>query len=291
MFAIITLITSGIRLFTLKKLSYALKTIATGNLDSYVAVKGKDELSLLAHNINDMVSELKKRKETEQQAEKTKNELIANMSHDLRTPLTSITGYIKLMKQKNVQEELSHYINIIDDKAQRLEKMIEDLFEYTLLTNDQIELALTKVSINELLRQVVEEMMPLAQQNDVKITYSALKEDQTISADASKMVRVYENIISNAIKYGQKPGQIDIKLSSNEKCIVISIFNKGNGIKIEKTDKIFGRLYRTKEARNLKTPGSGIGLSIAKSIVKLYYGNIWAENTEDGIYFYIELLK
>ena len=278
------------RMHYIKKLSGALKTIATGDLDTFVAVKGKDELSLLADNINDMVREIKNRKEKQEQAEKTKNELIVNMSHDLRTPLTSIIGYIKLLKQKNTVEELDDYITIVDDKAQRLEKMIDDLFEYTLLLNDQMQLSLTKVSINELIRQVVEEMMPLAQQNDGVITYSVLEDDQLINVDVSRMVRVYENIIANAIKYGQKPGHIEVKLKNSEECVLISIFNKGESIDKDEVDKLFERLYRTDKARCSHTSGSGIGLSIAKSIVESHNGRIWAEGTEDGITFYIEIL-
>lgn len=279
------------RMDYIKKLCDALKAIALGNLDTSVEVKGKDELALLARSINDMTKELKNKTEEKERAEKTKNELIINMSHDLRTPLTSIIGYIKLMEEKNTEEKLRHYIHIIDDKAQRLEKMIGDLFEYTLLTNDQIQLTLADVSINELTRQVVEEMLPLAQENDITMTYHALKEDLTIRADALKIVRVYENVISNAVKYGQKSGTVEIRLSHDEQYVLISIFNKGSWIGKEDEDKIFERFYRTDKARNSEMSGSGIGLSIAKSIVELHQGKIWAEKTEDGTYFHIKLLK
>jgi signal transduction histidine kinase len=277
------------RIRYIKLLSDSLKTIANGNLDCKVDLKGKDELTILADNINHMTNELRARKKKEAAAEQTKNELIANMSHDLRTPLTSILGYIKLLKGKNRQNEIGNYINIIDEKSQRLNVLIDDLFDFTILNNCEVKLEKDEVSLNELLRQVVEGMMPLASQSNITLACVVPGSEVIVNMDAVKMARVFENIISNAVKYSNKPAQVDITLTKETDKAIVSIHNTGRSIANEDSQKIFDRLYRTDEARNSETGGSGIGLSIAKSIVDLHNGSIWAESTADEVCFYVAL--
>lgn len=272
----------------INSLSRGLVEISKGNLNYRVKVKGRDELSILGKNINYMTEELMNLKEKEKEIEKNKDRLIVSVSHDLRTPLTSIIGYIKLIKENyKEKDDISKYIDIIDNKSSRLEELINDLFEYTKLTSCDNKLEKMNISLNEFMRQVVEGMMPACNQNDLNILLEAPNEDLNVNVDPAKMVRVFENIISNAIRYSNKKSNINIKILKAENGAVVSIENEGKPIKEEELNKIFDMFYRTDESRNNKTGGSGIGLAIAKSIVELHEGKIWAECEGNKIYIYV----
>lgn len=272
----------------ISELSNVLKEIAKGNLNCKAEVKGRDEFSLLAQNINYMTRELKTQKEVEEQVERSKKELIINISHDLRTPLTSIIGYTKLLKEKFSQDEtVNKYIDVIDEKSHRLQILIDDLFEYTLITGSEVVLEKTMISLNELLRQVVEGLLPFSAQHNVTIAYDAPKEEIIIEVDAIKAARVFENILTNAIKYSKKPDTVKVSLYVENGEAVCRIFNRGKRLTESELSKIFNKFYRTDAARNSGTGGFGIGLSIAKEIVELHKGRIWGESTADGIAVYV----
>lgn len=269
-------------------LSKGLIEISKGELDYVVDIKGKDELSVLGENINYMTQQLKTMKEKEKEVEKNKDMLIANVSHDLRTPLTSIVGYVKLLKGKYKEEdEISKYIDIIDDKSHRLEDLINDLFEYTKLTSYHIELQKMEISLNEFMRQVVEGMMPICSENNLSISLSVPEDELIINIDPLKMVRVFENIIINAVRYSNKPSNINITVSKHQYGAIVSIENSAKYLKKEDLYKFFDRFYRNDEARNSETGGSGLGLSIAKSIVELHKGKIWVESEGDKVILYV----
>lgn len=285
--ALFLLLTYG-KVKYINSLSKGLVEISKGNLNYRVKVKGRDELSILGKNINYMTEELMNLKEREKEIEKNKDRLIVSISHDLRTPLTSIIGYIKLIKENyKEKDDISKYINIIDNKSNRLEELINDLFEYTKLTACDIKLEKVNISLNEFMRQVVEGMMPVCNQNDLNILLEAPNEDLNVNVDPAKMVRVFENIISNAIRYGNKKSHINIKIFKVENGAMVRIENEGKPIKEEELNKIFDMFYRADKSRNNQTGGSGIGLSIAKSIVELHEGKIWAECEENKIYIYV----
>ncbi|WP_051560569.1 sensor histidine kinase [Clostridium beijerinckii] len=272
----------------INSLSKGLVEISKGNLNYRVKVKGRDELAILGKNINYMAEELMNLKEKEKKIEKNKDRLIVSVSHDLRTPLTSIIGYIKLIKENyKVKDDISKYIDIIDNKSNRLEELINDLFEYTKLTSCNIKLEKMDISLNELMRQVVEGMIAVCNQNDLNILFEAPNEDLNVNVDPAKMVRVFENIISNAIRYSNKKSDINIKILKTENRAMVSIENEGKPIKEDELNKIFDMFYRTDESRNNRTGGSGIGLSIAKSIVELHGGKIWAECESNKICIYV----
>ncbi|WP_271812598.1 sensor histidine kinase [Clostridium beijerinckii] len=272
----------------INSLSKGLVEISKGNLNYRVKVRGRDELAVLGKNINYMAEELMNLKEKEKKIEKNKDRLIVSVSHDLRTPLTSIIGYIKLIKEKHKEkDDINKYIDIIDNKSNRLEELINDLFEYTKLTSCNIKLEKMDISLNELMRQVVEGMMAVCNQNDLNILFEAPNEDLNVNVDPAKMVRVFENIISNAIRYSNKKSDINIRILKTENRAMVSIENEGKPIKEDELNKIFDMFYRTDESRNNRTGGSGIGLSIAKSIVELHGGKIWAECEGNKICIYV----
>lgn len=269
-------------------LSKGIIEVSKGKLDYRVPVKGNDELTVLGENINYMAEELQNLKAKEQEIEAAKNRLIVNMSHDLRTPLTSIIGYIKLLKETYIEKDvIGRYIDIIDNKVHRVEGLIDDLFEYTKLTSYDIKLNIINISLNELIRQVIEGMMPISTENNIDIQFDMPQQEILINIDPTIMIRVFENIIINAIRYSEKPGKINIKVSEEKNGVLVAIENKGETIKKEDLNKVFDRFYRTDTARNSETGGSGIGLSIAKAIIDLHNGKIWAECQEKSVAFYV----
>ncbi|MFL0249462.1 ATP-binding protein [Clostridium neuense] len=298
--SIVTGITSFIflfLLFTRKKMRYieeisnGLIEISKGNLHYKVNTKGHDELSKLSTNINYMACEVSSKIEKERKAEKAKNELITNVSHDLRTPLTSIMGYLGLLKNKKYenQAQMEEYLNIAYNKSEKLKILIEDLFEYTKLTNESITLNKECVALNEFIEQLIEEMIPIFDENNLKVIKEICKERLIVDVDTNKILRVFENLLANAIKYSVKPGQINIKLYRENEEAIFCVENAGNHIGNSDLEKIFERFYRIEKSRSTSTGGSGLGLAIAKSIVDLHGGEIYADCKKNKISFFVKL--
>ncbi|MCM0648364.1 HAMP domain-containing histidine kinase [Clostridium swellfunianum] len=288
-FIIIFMMITKNRMLYFEEIARGIIEISKGNLDYRVNKAGDDELAALADSINLMASELQNQIEAERRAERTKNELITNVSHDLRTPLTSIMGYLGLIKDDRYssKEELMEYINIAFNKSEKLKLLIEDLFEYTKLSSEGIKLYKQPVNVNEFLEQLIEELVPLAEEKQVSIAKEFPSEKITLNLDIDKILRVFENLIVNAIKYSYSPGEIKIRITKDEKGIVISIHNNGDTIHAEELSKIFDRFYRLEKSRSSSTGGSGLGLAIAKNIVELHGGKIWAESRDNIVSFYV----
>ena len=238
-----------------------------------------------------MAKEIGEKIQAERTAEKTKADLITNVSHDLRTPLTSVMGYIGLVIQERYkdEEEMKEYLNIAFSKAERLKLLIEDLFEYTKLNNSGISLSKTQVDLAEFLSQLIEELTPLLDEHKLTVYKKFEVERLIVAVDPSKMLRVFENLLTNAIKYSYKPGEILVGLYEKDNKAIIVFRNKGDHIPKEKTEKLFDRFYRVDESRNADTGGSGLGLAISKNIVELHEGEIFAESVGDNVSFYVKL--
>lgn len=260
-------------------ISQGLKEISRGNLDYRIKKVGEDELAIFADNINLMAAELKDTIEDEKRAEITKNELITNVSHDLRTPLTSIKGYLELIKNKKYKdkEELNQFINIAFNKSEKLEVLIEDLFEYTKLTNNGVNFFKQEISLNGLLEQLLEELVPICEDNHVEIKKDFSKEKIMVNLDPNKTARVFENLIINAIRYSKNPKKIAIVLRESEKFARVEIQNTCEAISEEDLKNIFERFYKVDKSRNSKSGGSGLGLAIAKNLVELQQGTLEME--------------
>lgn len=275
----------------LDEIAIGLKIIASGNLNYRIQEKGTDEIKNIAYNINYMAKEIGKKIDAERDAEKTKADLITNVSHDLRTPLTSVMGYIGLVLQNRYknEDEMKEYLNIAFSKAERLKLLIDDLFEYTKLNNNGITLTKTKVNLAEFLSQLIEELTPLFDENKLTVYKKIETEKVSVLIDTLKMLRVFENLMTNAIKYSYKPGEILVGLYQKDNTAIVVFRNKGDHLSKEKTEKLFDRFYRLDESRNTNTGGSGLGLAISKNIVELHEGKIWAESIGDNISFYVQL--
>ena len=275
----------------IEEIAQGVRIISNGDLSYRINERGKDEIKFLAQDINNMAEEIQNRIEAERKAEKTKSELITNVSHDLRTPLTSVMGYIGLIKEGKYENEetMKEYLNVAFNKANQLKVLIEDLFEYTKLNNNGITLEKTKLNIIEFLSQIIEEYVPIFEENNLNLEKKFLDDKAMVEIDPVKMVRVFENLFSNAIKYSVKPGDVKISQYIEGNYCIISIRNKGEYIPKEKVERLFDRFYRVDEARNSNIKGSGLGLAISKNIVDLHKGMIFAKSNENEITFFVKL--
>ncbi|MCY6371045.1 HAMP domain-containing sensor histidine kinase [Clostridium ganghwense] len=282
-------------LITKRKVNYiqqinnGVKQMSNGNLHYTIAEKGKDELSQLAVNINYMAKELEYRLKKEREIEKVKNDLITNVSHDLRTPLTSIMGYLGLIKEKryNDEKQLNEYTNIAFNKSEKLKILIDDLFEYTKAANKGMKLNKREIILNELLAQLVEEFVPVFEENELEIEKEFSEEKFSVQLDPDKIVRVFENLIMNAVKYSFKPGKVKISIYKKEDNIIVGIKNKSKNIPKEELQYLFERFYKVDKSRASESGGSGLGLAISKSIVEMHGGKIWTQCEGEDICFFV----
>lgn len=275
----------------IEELAGGLMEISRGNLNFRFAKKSKDELGSLAENINDMTAELQQTIEEERLAEKTKTELITNVSHDLRTPLTLIMGYLRLLKDHGFENEqqASSYVNIAYSKSEKLKGLIEDLFEYAKLSNRGDFLSLERVCLNELLEQLLEEHVTRAEANELTISRMLPPEKIWVELDADKIIRVFDNLLTNAVNYSFKPGKIKVVMFRDLGFVHVCISNRGTPIPQSELERLFERFYRLDESRSSESGGSGLGLAIARSIIDFHGGQIWAECEGDEIRFWVKL--
>ncbi|TDL85888.1 HAMP domain-containing histidine kinase [Vibrio vulnificus] len=295
LFSILTFIGTFIilirkKLGYLKLISLSIQKIANGEMGLIIDLKGKNELTQLADNINYMSKELHDKFEKERQLEQEKNELITNVSHDLRTPLTSIIGYLDLLKRKQYtnQKQLQEYLEITYQKSHRLKLLIDELFEYTRLSNQEFKLNKTVVDIRDLIEQVIGEYIPILEREQLSI--NKLIEDTYIPVlmDVERLVRVFENLISNAIKYSDKPSEVYISLHKEDNFAFFEILNKVENPPSHDINKVFDRFFMGDKAR-MGNDGTGLGLSISKRIVELHDGIISADYKDHTIVFKVEL--
>lgn len=272
-------------------LSECLGEISKGDLNYRIEVIGEDELAQVAKSITNMEKELKYQIEAQMQAEKSKNELVTNVAHDLRTPLTSIIGYIGLVKNGGCynKEDQNKYLDIAYTKAEKLKVLIEDLFELTKFHQQAVKLKKEKISLSNLMNQLIEELMPLANDKNIEMETYIDNIETTSEVDIQKMTRVFENLIENAIKYSPVGEVIYIELKAIGDRIYVVVSNAFENISSEEVSRFFERFYRADKSRNSMAGGSGLGLAIAKNIVELHGGEIGVTINEDLISFKISL--
>ena len=275
----------------IQKLSDAMREIAEGNLNTYVQVEDDNEFSDMASNLNYMIKELNALMERERESERTKNELITNIAHDLRTPLTSIIGYLELIsKSKNLTEETRvNYTEVAYTKAKKLQKLIEDLFGFTKLNYGKIALNLSKVDLVKLLTQLMDEFYPSFSNNNLAYSLKSNVNTVIITADPNLLARLFENLIGNAIKYGADGKEINVKIAATASIVKVSVINYGKVIPEDEIGLIFEKFYRLEQSRSSKTGGTGLGLAIAKNIVELHGGTIEVKSDLEGTHFIVSL--
>ncbi|GAF37446.1 sensor histidine kinase [Lentilactobacillus farraginis] len=251
--------------------------IANGHLDHRIGFKLKGNTQSVVESINALVDSVIKSMNEERAIESSKDELITNVSHDLRTPLTSILGYLGLIqdKQYKSQEDLLKFTQIAYLKAKQMKSLVDNLFEYTKVKQTGTPLSINRIDLSQMMEQLVASFELEAGKNGLQISAQGTDQPLYIEADAEKLGRVFNNLISNAIKYGKGGKHIYLTCQvgqPNE--AVVHVANDGPEIPKQSLNQIFERFYRVEGSRNKDTGGSGLGLAIAQSIVDLHGGYI-----------------
>lgn len=272
-------------LFPINELNVAMKHIKNGNFEYRLVPNGDDsELSDLYRNYEDMRLRLKENAEDKIQREMQNRELISNISHDLKTPITAIKGYSEGIIDgiADTPEKMDRYVKTIYNKASDMEKLINELTVYSGIDNNRIPYHFHKILVGEYFRDCIEEVGMDLENKNFKLDYvNLVSPDTMIIADPEQMKRVVNNIISNSIKYMDKlNGEINIRILDEVDSIRVEIEDNGKGIAQKDLQNIFERFYRTDASRNSGTGGSGIGLSIVKKIIQDHGGYIWATSKE-----------
>ena len=275
----------------LTHISDRITNIAKGNLDEVITVDRQDEIGEIANRVNEMTEEIFRLLKSERDALQTNKDLITCVAHDLRTPLTSVIGYLQLATdiEKYDEELRQKYALTAAKKANRLEGLIEDLFSYTKLMSGEITLHRLEIDIVKLLEQMVEEFYPLFQDNGLECSFYKKVDEIKISLDPELIARAIQNLLSNAVKYGKDGKQIIVSVEKKQNTAKISVTNYGLIIPKESLDMIFEKFYRVEESRSRRTGGTGLGLNIAKEIIVLHGGNIGVDSGEQGTTFTVTL--
>lgn len=275
----------------ISKISAAIQNISEGDLNTVVEIVGDDEFSTMAANLNKMVEDIRELMDKERESERTKNELITNVAHDLRTPLTSIIGYLELLSGNAPipQEMQKKYINITYTKAKRLEKLIEDLFGFTKLNYGKISMKAAPVDIVKLLSQLLEEFYPNFTEKNLAYELQSNVPAKIITADGNLLARLFDNLINNAIKYGAEGKRILVKVHATNTVVTVSVTNYGYVIPKDELPLIFDKFYRVEQSRSTNTGGTGLGLAIAKNIVDMHGGLITVSSDLSGTVFTVKL--
>lgn len=237
------------------------------------------EMVEVEKKLNHFKTEAIKNERLARENEQKKDELIVYLAHDIKTPLTSMIGYLSLLSEiKDMpQEQRNRYIGIAPDKSYRLEYLINELFDVARFNSEKIVLEKEEINLNLMLEQIADDFYPTLKEMNKKINFTS-DEKTILYADPDKLSRVFNNLIKNAVNYSKENTDIDISILNKENQATVKITNKGKQIPKEKLDKIFEKFYRLDSSRTSKTGGSGLGLAIAKEIVELHGGRIYAES-------------
>lgn len=269
------------------EINKGIERIKNGDMQSNIVVKGSDELSTLASSINGMKYELKKNIDSQLLAEQMKNELVTNVAHDLRTPLTSTIGYMELLyRDNNLDEETKKkYIEVAYKKSKTLENLINELFDFTRFQKGKLKLHLSELDIALFLAQMTDEFYPQLEDAGLKLETDIPDEPIIIEGDGEKLARAFSNLMTNAIKYGADGKMMKLSVIELEDQVYVSITNYGKVIPQEKLPYIFDKFYRVDESRTERMKGTGLGLAIAKNVVVMHGGEISAKSDEKGTTF------
>lgn len=266
------------KLKQLTNLAKEIDVIASGELGKQVVIKGHDEIASVGKSVNQMSVQLKKLFEEEREHEKERIELISNLSHDLRTPLTSIKGYVQLLIDSPEYVENS-YLQIIERKTTQIEQLLDQLLEVDRLDRGRVSVDYKAINLSLLTFQIVHEYKPLFESRSLCLSTST-KSNLYIKGDIEGTGRVCQNLISNALKYAPMNTDVEIKIKEDHEFFSWEITNETDEKTLNSLDKLFVRTFRVDDSRSL-TPGEGLGLSIARQLMLLNGGELFAERTEE----------
>lgn len=280
----------------LVKLKKATQNIKEGNLDFVLDVEGNDEFSQLCQDFEEMRRRLKESTEEKNLIEKENKELISNISHDLKTPITAVKGYVEGIMDgvADTPEKMDRYVRTIYNKTNEMDHLINELTFYSKIDTNRIPYTFSKLNVEDYFSDCAEEVGLELETKGIELVYANYVEnDVVVIADGEQIRRVIHNIIGNAIKYmNKKRGIIQIRVKDVGDFIQVEIEDNGKGIGAKDLPYIFDRFYRTDISRNSSKGGSGIGLSIVKKILEDHGGKVWATSREGiGTIMYFVLRK
>ncbi len=274
----------------LVEISAGIRNLATGEFGTRIPLRQSNELTQIADNFNTMAEELECIVQEERRAENEKIELITSIAHDLRTPLTSVIGYLELVSREDLDAATrEHYVSVAFRKAKRLQRLTDDLFNYVKFGSGQIPLELSRIDIVKMTDQLLEEFYPNIQETGLELSVKKGVEHAEVQADGMLLARAFANLFGNAIKYGRDGKVLRVILEQEDKNIKIRIINFGEVIPNKDIANIFERFYRVDAARTEEQGGTGLGLAIAKNIIELHRGTICVKSDFDGTEFTVEL--
>lgn len=260
----------------LEEMQKFLTDFALEHTEARLEDNGKDEFSVMAANINAMAEKIESQYKEKLENDRNKQKMIANLSHDVRTPLSSIIGYSEMLMDGvyDSKEEEKRYIDIIHRKAEYMEYLITELLEYSRLQIGNLVLHRTYMNLAELLREILIEYYPVFEKNDYELELEIPENGVYGNWDEQRISRVLRNLIDNALKYGMAGKKLRILLEEKEQEIILEIQDYGDGMSPEETERIFDLFYRADVVRNSKTGGMGLGLYISREIIHLHGGEI-----------------
>lgn len=258
-----------------RDISAGISHLANGDFQHRVQISSRDELGMIAEDVNLASEKLQQAIERGDFAENSKDQLVVNLAHDLRTPLTSVLGYLDLLMKNDqlTEEQVRHFTTIAFTKSRRLEKLIDNLFEITRMNYGMLPIQHTQLHLSELMKQMNEEMYPVFEKNHL-VTRVKLDADLIVSGDGELLARVFENLLMNASRHGKDGVYVDIHGFREEGQIVIQVINYGGHIPPEDLPYIFDMYYTADRARTPQEGGTGLGLFIARNIVEQHSGTI-----------------
>jgi signal transduction histidine kinase len=268
----------------ISQLKAGVDEIAKGNYDVKISADVSKEISSLIDSFNEMARKLHESEKLKKAYEENRKTLIANISHDLKTPITSIQGYIETMlEEKDLsQEAINKYHQIIYNNTSYINKLIDDLFLFSKLDLQKLDLNIENISIHAYMEDLMEEFKYELEDRGVNFEYKdALAQDYNLSIDRKRVHQVFRNIIGNAVKYGSEGNtKINVRMYKQDNYICVDIADNGPGISEDKLPHIFDRFYRVDYARTKDLMSTGLGLAIAKELTEALAGKIKAYSTE-----------
>ena len=278
-------------LYQLDHIIGELHYIAQGHLEHRIPFRVNGNQQHVITSVNALVDTITQAMQEERASEKSKDELITNVSHDLRTPLTSIIGYLGLIEDHQYQseEDIVKYSHIAYDKAKQMKNLLEDLFEYTKVQQHGAPVNLMTVDLGQLLEQVGASFELEADKKGMAINVSCEPTPLSITADPEKLGRLFSNLVANALKYGHGASYIHLTAKQLGEKVVITVADDGEKIPAESVKHLFERFYRVESSRNKATGGTGLGLAIVQSIVELHHGSVTARSDDQETAFVVTL--
>ncbi|MCD5002161.1 HAMP domain-containing histidine kinase [Enterococcus saccharolyticus] len=279
------------RQMQLRHIISELHYIAEGNYDHRIPFELRGDLNRVVSSINGLVDSTVAAIEEERRIENSKDELITNVSHDIRTPLTSIIGYLGLIedRQYHSEEDLLKYTHTAYVKAKQMKSLVDDLFEYTKVRQPSVPVNILKFDMVQLIEQLAADFELEASKKNIVVETATRPNQIMMDGDTEKLVRVFNNLLTNALKYGKGASKIIMEAEKVGTEVVITVKNNGKMIPKKSLDSLFDRFYRVEESRSQETGGTGLGLAIAQSIVALHGGYIYAKSTPKWTSFIIHL--